>query len=87
MLYLNMKTIAISIDEASLVAIDRMARAAGRGRKGRASRSEVIRQALREFVTRHQRREREESDRKVLAENRESIERQLSALVADQAEL
>jgi metal-responsive CopG/Arc/MetJ family transcriptional regulator len=84
-----MKTIAISIDEVSLIAIDRMARAAGRGtgRKGRGGRSEVIRQAIREFITRHQRREREDSDRKALAENRETIERELSALVADQAEL
>jgi metal-responsive CopG/Arc/MetJ family transcriptional regulator len=84
-----MKTIAISIDEASLAAVDRLARAARRrpGGGGRPSRSEVIRQAVREFVARHRKREREESDRKVLAENRERIERQVSALVAEQAEL
>lgn len=85
---INMKTIAISIDEANLTAIDRLARAARRGRgQGRASRSEVIRQAVREFVARHRKREREESDRKVLAKNRERIERQANALVAEQAEL
>ena len=47
----------------------------------------MIRQAVREFVARHRKREREESDRKILAENRERIERQVSALVAEQAEL
>lgn len=84
-----MKTIAITIDEDSLAAIDRLARTArgGRSGKGRPSRSEVIRQALREFIARHRRREREESDRRVLAANRERIERQLNALVADQADL
>ena len=84
-----MRTIAISIDEANLAAIDRLARDAGRGRSGggRVSRSEVIRQAVREFVARHRKREREESDRKVLAENRETIERQVNALVAEQADL
>jgi Arc/MetJ-type ribon-helix-helix transcriptional regulator len=63
-----MKTIAISIDEASLAAVDRLARAARRrpGGGGRPSRSEVIRQAVREFVARHRKREREENDRKVL---------------------
>jgi metal-responsive CopG/Arc/MetJ family transcriptional regulator len=84
-----MKTIAISIDEDSLAAIDRLARAArgGRGGKDRPSRSELIRRALRDYVARHRKQEREENDRKVLRENRERIERQLNALVADQAEL
>jgi metal-responsive CopG/Arc/MetJ family transcriptional regulator len=84
-----MRTIAISIDEASLAEVDRLARAARRkpGASGRGSRSEVIRQAVREFVTRHRKREREESDRRILAKNREKIERQTNALVAEQAEL
>lgn len=47
----------------------------------------MIRQAVREYVARHRKREREESDRKVLAENRKTIERQVNALVAEQAEL
>jgi metal-responsive CopG/Arc/MetJ family transcriptional regulator len=83
---MNMKTIAISIDEANLAALDRLARSTGRGR-GRGGRSEVVRQAVREFVARHRQREREESDRKVLAENRQTIERQVNGLVAEQAEL
>jgi metal-responsive CopG/Arc/MetJ family transcriptional regulator len=81
-----MKTIAISIDEASLAAVDRLARAAGRGRKA-ANRSEVIRKAVKEFLARKQRREREERDRRVLAAHRDEIERQAAALVAEQAEL
>ena len=82
-----MKTIAISIDEDSLAAIDRLTRAAagGRGAGGRTSRSEVVRRAVQEYVARHRKREREEGDRKILAENRETIDRQVSALVAEQA--
>jgi len=83
-----MKTIAISIDEASLAAIDRIAQSAGRrrGRKGQANRSEVIRRAVREFIARGNRREREDRDRRILAANREQIERQAEALVGEQAE-
>ena len=84
-----MKTIAISIDEASLVVIDRLAKAAGRGQgQGRKTmnRSEVVRRALREFIARHQRHEREEKDRQILAANRKRLEREASALVAEQAE-
>lgn len=83
-----MKSIAISIDEASLAAIDRLARTGGgrRGRKGRRNRSEVIRLAVREFIARRKRDEREESDREILAANRGRIERQAEALVGEQAE-
>jgi metal-responsive CopG/Arc/MetJ family transcriptional regulator len=83
-----MKTIAISIDEASLVVIDRLAKAGrgqGQGRKTM-NRSEVVRRALREFIARHQRHEREEKDRQILAANRKRLEREASALVAEQAE-
>lgn len=84
----NMKTIAISIDEASLAAIDRLAQQArrGRSRKGRTNRSEVIRRAVREFIIRSRKREWEESDRQILAANRELISRQAEALVSEQAE-
>jgi metal-responsive CopG/Arc/MetJ family transcriptional regulator len=83
-----MKTIAISIDEASLAAIDRLARAGGPrgGRRGQVNRSEMIRRAVREFIARRNRHEREESDRRILAANRKRIERQALALVAEQAE-
>ena len=83
-----MKTIAISIDESSLAAIDRIAQAAGRrgGRKEKANRSEVIRRAVREFISRRKRHEREESDRQIMAAHRERIERQARVLVGEQAE-
>jgi metal-responsive CopG/Arc/MetJ family transcriptional regulator len=84
-----MKTIAVSIDEASLAAIDRMARLGGRGtsRKGRANRSELVRRAVQEFVERQHKREREENDRRILAAHRGQIDRQVSALVAEQADV
>jgi metal-responsive CopG/Arc/MetJ family transcriptional regulator len=84
-----MKTIAISIDEASLQAIDRLARAGGRARRpGRraGSRSEIVRRAVQEFIARQQRHAREEQDRRILATHRERLGRQATALVAEQAE-
>ncbi len=83
-----MKTIAISIDEASLDAIDRLARGAprSRGPKRGSNRSEVIRRAVQEFVARHRKHEREEKDRLILAAHREQIERQAEALVAEQGQ-
>jgi len=83
-----MKTIAISIDEASLAAVDRIAQAASRRRGGKreANRSEVIRRAVREFLADQKRHESEESDRRVLAANRDRIEREARMLVAAQAE-
>lgn len=84
-----MKTIAISIDEASLAAVDRLARASGRrrGERKTGNRSEVVRQALQEFLARRQRQEREEQDRRILAAHRDEIVHQAAALLADQAEL
>jgi len=83
-----MKTIAISIDEENLAALNRLARAGGRrGRKGGPNRSEVVRQALREFLDRHRKRESEERDRRILSVHRDEIERQTASLVAEQAEL
>jgi len=82
-----MKTIAISIDEASLAAIDQLARATGRRRGARpANRSEVVRRAVQEFVARERREEREDKDRRVLAAHRDLIARQAEALVEEQAE-
>jgi hypothetical protein len=46
----------------------------------------VIRRAVREFIARGDRREREENDRQILAANREQILRQAEALVGEQAE-
>jgi metal-responsive CopG/Arc/MetJ family transcriptional regulator len=83
-----MRTIAVSIDESSLAAIDRLAMAAGGRRGGRkgSNRSALVRQALREFLDRRARREREERDRTILAARRGELERQAAALLAEQAE-
>jgi metal-responsive CopG/Arc/MetJ family transcriptional regulator len=82
-----MKTIAITIDEESLAAVDRLARSGGRGgNDGRGtSRSAVVRQALREFLARRARQQREQKDRQVLAEHRSEIAREAAALVKRQA--
>jgi hypothetical protein len=45
-----------------------------------------FRRAVREFIARHRRHEREEEDRRILAANRKRIARQASVLVAEQAE-
>jgi metal-responsive CopG/Arc/MetJ family transcriptional regulator len=86
----NMKTIAITIDDRTLKAIDVLA-AGSRGRrsgaKARKSRSAVIRQALQEFVARQERRAREEAERVVLARARAKLARQARALVREQAVL
>lgn len=87
-----MKTIAISIDESSLAAIDRIAgeraaraRGAVKARARKANRSAVIRSALRDFIVRRQKQEREERERVILKAHRERVRRQAEALVAEQA--
>jgi len=88
-----MKTIAISIDEATLRDIDRIASglravsssAKRLGTRG-ANRSKVIRTALREYVARQQRAQREEREREVYARHRRTLLRQARALVEEQAE-
>lgn len=76
-----MKTIAVSIDEPTLEAVDRIARG---GRKS--NRSKVIREALGEFIERRERAAREERERRVLSRHRSRLARQASALVAQQEE-
>jgi metal-responsive CopG/Arc/MetJ family transcriptional regulator len=84
-----MKTIAVSIDERLLEGIDRIARrrsARGSGRtRRRPNRSQVIREAVRDFLLRGERRERESVERRVLAAHRDRLSRQLEALVGEQA--
>lgn len=90
-----MKTIAVSIDLPTLASIDRIARQgaaepAGTGRRraraARLSRSQIVRQALQDFVERHDRLAREAQEREVLARHRARLARQAAALVAAQAE-
>lgn len=84
----NMKTIAITIDEDTLKAIDTLVRGdAGARRKGARgpSRSAIVRMALAEFLARRRRAQRDEHDRQVIAENRERLLADAKGLVAEQA--
>lgn len=76
-----MKTIAVSIDEPTILALDRLAR----GSRGRRKRSELVRQALAEFLARREREEREGRERAAIARHRALLARQARALVAEQA--
>ena len=89
-----MKTIAISIDEATLTDLDRVARASekktrpttGSGRRQPAgNRSRIVRQALREFLQRRDSLRRDDKERRVYARHRRLIARQARALVGEQA--
>lgn len=90
-----MKVVAITIDEPTLERIDVIARAAagstgaGEKRRGRGrgrSRSEVVRLALRQFIESHERRQREDRERRILAAHREQLVREARALIREQAE-
>jgi metal-responsive CopG/Arc/MetJ family transcriptional regulator len=84
-----MKTIAISIDEETLAALDRVARrkrgGGGARRGGQPSRSEIVRQAVREFLARREQGEREQRERAIWARHRDRLEREARALVREQA--
>jgi metal-responsive CopG/Arc/MetJ family transcriptional regulator len=83
-----MKTIAISIDEATLKALDRWVRQAGRRgevRKG-GGRSEAVRQALREFLARQAEQERDAAEWEVWKVHLDMINRQAGAAMDEQAE-
>ncbi|HVT02916.1 MAG TPA: ribbon-helix-helix protein, CopG family [Thermoanaerobaculia bacterium] len=76
-----MKTIAISIDEPTLGALDRLAQ---KGRV-RGKRSELVREALAEFLARREGLEQEAKERTVIARHRALLARQAKAMVAEQA--
>jgi metal-responsive CopG/Arc/MetJ family transcriptional regulator len=76
------------MDEAMLAALDRVAK--GRGKRalrgGRPNRSQMVRQAVSEFLARHARGEAESAEWEVWLANLDRINRQSAALVAEQAE-
>jgi metal-responsive CopG/Arc/MetJ family transcriptional regulator len=74
-----MRTIAISIDEPTLRALDRLAQEGG-------GRSRLVREAVREYVERRERADREARERAILHEHREVLAKELEALVEEQAE-
>jgi metal-responsive CopG/Arc/MetJ family transcriptional regulator len=72
------KTIAISIDEPTLSALDRLTR-------GGRNRSELVREAVSEFVKRLEREGREARERRALSRSKRALSRETTALVRDQA--
>jgi metal-responsive CopG/Arc/MetJ family transcriptional regulator len=78
-----MKTIAITIEEATLERLDELAMASPRLR----SRSALVRAALREFLDRERQREIEALEHKVLRKHRKRLARQARALIREQARL
>jgi metal-responsive CopG/Arc/MetJ family transcriptional regulator len=78
----NMKTIAITIDEDILERLDRLA---DQGHQIPRNRSRVIREAVREYVSRLERLAQEEQEAAVVRRHRGRLARQASALVREQA--
>ena len=76
-----MKTIAISIDEPVLERVDRLAR----GSATRRNRSHLIREAVREYVSRIEHQAEEARETSIVRQHRERLGRQARALVAEQA--
>jgi len=76
-----MKTIAVSIDEPTLGALDRLAQKEHSRRK----RSELVREALVEFLARRQVLEQETIERAAISKHRARLARQATAMVAEQA--
>jgi metal-responsive CopG/Arc/MetJ family transcriptional regulator len=78
----DMRTIAITIDEKTLKRIDRLKAEANAPFK---SRSEVIRQAAQEFVSRFERLTEEDRERAIFRRNRKRLSRQSLELIKEQA--
>ena len=76
-----MKTIAITIEEAMLARIDRLAATNGTS----VNRSRIIRNALAEYLLRSERLAEETKEREIFREHRTKLARQAAALVKEQA--
>ena len=77
-----MKTIAITIDEATLEHVDRLV---GRGGRARGNRSRLIRQAVHDYVARLERVADDAREAAIVRRHRGRLARQASALVRQQA--
>ena len=77
----NMKTIAVSVDEATLQLLDELTGASPRLR----NRSALVRTALREFAERERRRAVEMRDGEVFRKHRARLARQTRLLLSEQA--
>ena len=78
----NMKTIAITMDETTLDRIDRLVDSDSPGARNR---SRVIREAVRDYLSRIERLNEEERERLIYKKHRARIARQTAALVKEQA--
>jgi metal-responsive CopG/Arc/MetJ family transcriptional regulator len=74
-----MKTISITIDEHLLQQIDRLV-----AENKKSNRSQIIRQAIKEFVTQQERLTEEEREHKIFRQHRQRLARQTAALIDDQ---
>ncbi len=83
-----MKTIAVTIDETTLLALDRLIsrRSKKGGEKRKRNRSEVVRCALQELIAREEQSERDEAEWHIWSQHLPRLNRQAAALVAEQAE-
>jgi metal-responsive CopG/Arc/MetJ family transcriptional regulator len=79
----NMKTIAVTIDEPTLQRIDRLSKESMLWK----SRSELIREAVQEFIARLEREAEEEREREIFHRQRARLNRQAAVLVKEQAKL
>lgn len=77
-----MKTIAITIDEATLEHVDRLV---GRGGRASGNRSQLIRQAVHDYVSRLERVADDAREAAIVRRHRGRLTRQASALVREQA--
>ncbi len=76
-----MKTIAVTVDEATLRLLDDLTA----GEPRRRTRSALVRIALREFADRERRRQVEEREREIFRKSRKQLAREARLLVAAQA--
>jgi len=77
----NMKTIAVTVDEATLRLLDELAS----GASGRRTRSALVRAALRQFAESERRRETEDREREIFRKHRKRLAQQARLLIRDQA--
>lgn len=77
-----MKTIAITIDEETLEHVDRLVKRGGRASRNR---SQLIRQAVHDYVSRLERLADDDREAAIVRRHRGRLARQASALVREQA--
>lgn len=77
-----MKTIAVTIDEETMDLIDKLQGTSSEFR----NRSALVRAAIREYAARVHKRIEEDRERELVHKNKDLLEKQLKALVEEQAQ-